>query len=48
MTAYLDNGGTMENAQAIAAHEWPRTTKLYDRPGDEAEKWRAVCCGLSV
>ena len=35
MTAYLENGGTIENAQAIAAHESPRTTKLYDRTGDE-------------
>ena len=24
-----------ENAQAMAAHESPRTTKLYDRIGDE-------------
>ena len=23
------NGGAIENAQAIAAHESPRTTKLY-------------------
>ena|SRR5437667_5638216 len=29
-----ENGGTIENAQAIAAHESPRMTKLYDRPGD--------------
>lgn len=35
ITAYLDNGGTIENAQAIAAHESPRTTKLYDRTGDD-------------
>ncbi len=28
-------GGTLENAQAMAAHESPRTTKLYDRTGDE-------------
>jgi hypothetical protein len=28
ITAYLDNGGTLENAQL-------RTTKLYDRTGDE-------------
>jgi integrase len=35
ITAYLANGGTIENAQAIAAHESPRTTKLYDRTGDE-------------
>jgi hypothetical protein len=25
----------LENAQAMAAHESPRTTKLYDRTGDE-------------
>ena len=35
ITAYLENGGTIENAQAIAAHESPRTTKLYDRTLDE-------------
>jgi integrase/recombinase XerD len=31
----LEAGGTLENAQAMAAHESPRTTKLYDRTGDE-------------
>lgn len=35
ITVYLDNGGTLENAQLMAAHESPRTTKLYDRTGDE-------------
>jgi site-specific recombinase XerD len=35
ITAYLENGGTLENAQAMAAHESPRTTKPYDRTGDE-------------
>jgi integrase/recombinase XerD len=35
ITAYLENGGSLENAQAMAAHESPRTTKLYDRTGDE-------------
>ncbi len=35
ITAYLENGGTIENAQAIAAHESPRTTKLYHRTSDE-------------
>ena len=34
ITAYLENGGTLEGAQAIAAHESPRTTKLYDRTAD--------------
>lgn len=35
ITAYLGNGGSIANAQAIAAHESPRTTKLYDRTSDE-------------
>jgi site-specific recombinase XerD len=35
ITAYLEGGGTLEHAQAIAAHESPRTTKLYDRTSDE-------------
>lgn len=35
ITAYLDNGGTIEKAQQIAAHESPRTTKLYDRTSDQ-------------
>lgn len=34
ITAYLESGGTLEMAQAIANHESPRTTKLYDRTGD--------------
>ncbi len=32
---YFDLTGTLERAQAIAAHESPRTTKLYDRTADE-------------
>lgn len=35
ITAYLANGGTIEKAQMIAAHESPRTTKLYDRTTDQ-------------
>ena len=35
ITAYLEASGTLEDAQAMAAHESPRTTKLYDRTGDE-------------
>jgi integrase/recombinase XerD len=35
ITAYMDAGGTLENAQLMAAHESPRTTKLYDRTGDK-------------
>jgi hypothetical protein len=36
ITADLEGGGTLEEkVQAMAAHESPRTTKLYDRRGDE-------------
>ena len=35
ITAFLRNNGSLEMAQAIAAHESPRTTKLYDRRQDE-------------
>jgi hypothetical protein len=34
IAAYVEAGGTLENAQAMAAYESPRTTKLYDRTGD--------------
>jgi hypothetical protein len=32
--AGLTNGGVLEKAQMMAAHESPRTTKLYDRTSD--------------
>jgi integrase/recombinase XerD len=35
ITNFLQNGGSLESAQAIAAHESPRTTKLYDRTHDD-------------
>ena len=35
ITTYMQNGGTLEHAQQIAARESPRTTKLYDRTQDE-------------
>ncbi len=35
ITAYLMNGGTLEHAQAMAAHERPRTTRLYDRTQEQ-------------
>ncbi len=37
ITAYLEGGGTIEHAQAIANHESPKTTKLYDRTGDQID-----------
>jgi site-specific recombinase XerD len=36
MTDYLKHGGTLENAQQMANHSSPRTTKLYDRRNEEA------------
>ena len=30
----LENGGQLEHAQTMAAHESPHTTKLYDRTKD--------------
>lgn len=35
ITAYLKNGGRLEVAQQMAAHESARTTGLYDRRSDE-------------
>jgi site-specific recombinase XerD len=35
ITAYLKNGGTLDAAQRMAGHSDPRTTKLYDRRGDQ-------------
>lgn len=35
ITVFLNSGGILENAQKIAGHESPRTTKLYDRTSDE-------------
>jgi len=35
ITAYLKADGTLEHAQQMANHSSPRTTKLYDRRGDE-------------
>ena len=35
ITAHLKNGGTLENAAAMANHASTRTTQLYDRRRDE-------------
>jgi site-specific recombinase XerD len=37
ITAYLEEGGTIEKAQQIAFHESPKTTKLYDRTSDQID-----------
>jgi integrase len=35
ITAYMKNGGTLENAAAMANHASTRTTQLYDRRRDD-------------
>jgi integrase/recombinase XerD len=35
ITAFRANGGTLEQAQEIANHASPKTTKLYDRSNDQ-------------
>lgn len=45
ITLYMENGGHLDEAQKLANHSDPRTTKLYDRSGqavslDEIEKIR--------
>jgi site-specific recombinase XerD len=35
ITAFRKNGGSLEQAQEIANHASPRTTRLYDHSGDE-------------
>jgi integrase len=35
ITAYLKNGGALENAAAMANHSSTRTTQLYDRRRDD-------------
>jgi hypothetical protein len=35
ITAYLENDGTSGHVQQVAIYESPRTTKLYDRTGDQ-------------
>jgi hypothetical protein len=34
-TVYVENMHTLQTGEKIAAHESPRTTKLYDRTDDQ-------------
>ena len=47
ITAYLENGGTLERAQAMAVHASPRTTRLYDRRSDRTtlDDVERICLG---
>ena len=38
-------GGTLEHAQEMAAHESPRTTKLYDRTKERLDEVERVRLG---
>lgn len=38
ITEFLERGGAIEDAQRIASHADPRTTKLYDRRGKKIEQ----------
>jgi integrase len=46
ITAYLANGGALDHAQEMAAHESPRTNKLYDRTKERLtqDEWRRSGC----
>ena len=48
ITAYLANGGALEHAQEMAAHESPRTTKLSTgrRSGSRRTKSKESSCEL--
>jgi hypothetical protein len=46
ITAYLANGGTLEHAQSMAAHESPRTTKLCDRTKERLTQHEVERIGL--
>jgi hypothetical protein len=43
LTVYLLNGGLLEYAQRMAAHESSRTTKPYDRRNDQVTLDQADC-----
>lgn len=46
ITVYLLNGGLLEYAQQMAAHERARTTKLYDRRRDQVTLDQVECIVL--
>jgi integrase/recombinase XerD len=46
ITAHLKNGGRLEIAQQMAAHESARTTDLYDRRSDEVSLDKVEWIGI--
>src|SRR5262249_14294777 len=47
ITAYLENGGTLEKARQMAAHASARTTQLYDRREDRVTLDEVVKINIS-
>jgi integrase len=47
ITAYLSNGDTIENAQAIATDESPRTTKVYVARATRSRWTKGENCNLA-
>src|SRR5260370_31943985 len=48
ITVYLKNGGLLEHAQQMAAHESARTTKLYDRRSDKITLDEVEKCSAAI
>ena len=48
ITAYLANGGALEHAQEMAAHESARTTKIYDRTKERLTQDKVECIRFSA
>jgi integrase len=48
ITTYLKNGGTLENAAAMANHSSTRTTQLYDRRRDDISLAGWSGCGSEL
>src|SRR5271165_3794044 len=48
ITAHLANGGALKHAQATAAHESPRTTKLYDRTKERLTQDEVERCHIAA
>ena len=49
ITTYMQNGGTLETAQRMAAHASSRTTSLYDRTSDRNQFGRGGAdCNLAL
>jgi hypothetical protein len=48
ITAYMDAGGTLENAQRMAAHESPRRPSSMTAPATQSHSMRSSGSGFSA